>query len=833
MLRSVKLDPSGAPAQNPAPHVKIPKPFLLLVTLVVLLCSRPFASAQDSVKVEPVDASIDVSTLAYDYLVDGNLPQDDPAAKKFKTLQAAYAAAPAGTAEHPTVIGIKPNVYLLPGGARTPSLSITKNYITFLGLTNNRRTVVLADNRGLQQGSDDDGYILDVNATGFTLKNLTVVNYCNNDYEYPGDPSKNLHRRSDVITQGVAFQAAGDKIVLDNVALLGRLDTMFLRASRSYFKNVYLEGTDDFVGGGTASVWENCEIYFPTGRGVMSASGITFINCRFNAAHGLQFYKAEYGGAARPNVLIHCVMPVSTPSDPVAWVRGIAVPHPTPLSLTYQVKDTSGKPAAIYDCNIGTPAFTYSRELSDQEALAFNPWNLLRLAPNGQPDDWDPAGVKAKYDAAGQGNLIYRMALSNGQRAGGARGGAGGGTAGISTSASIRTGGPGTTFTASVFPATAPDSSIKWSTDSNLVSLSQTGSTVTVTGQNQTGEAQWVPIKATAANGFYLNAYVYCEPKYIDPPTFTAPPKINPPAKGLATVTYTLNLGGRTDQSNITWYICDDLKGTNSREIADSRGNQPLTSLLLTSGYIGKYLLVAIQPKHPISDPGAPVTAITANPITAADVPSPNVSPNFRNFPITANDSYVSGLWTVTGTWASVTDDAFVHGYGIRPSTVAYLLYQQDADCGDMQVDVTMYPEKTEGTGFSVPGSPAESGPRNLHSDIYIKFDPRTRNGYALRFWRTNQVAAKCVYQFYKIENGVGAPLDNQQVISGVFKQTTHLTIKVTGTTLSVTANNTVDKETLSLQGTIAPNRFGGAGVFWPGGSANTYSQLDISYPGK
>ena len=96
-----------------------------------------------------------------------------------------------GRRKRPTVIGIKPNVYQLPGGApRTPSMKITKNYITFLGLTNNRRSVVLADNRGLMQGAEDNGYILDVNAIGFTVKNLTIINYCNTDYEYPGDPAK-------------------------------------------------------------------------------------------------------------------------------------------------------------------------------------------------------------------------------------------------------------------------------------------------------------------------------------------------------------------------------------------------------------------------------------------------------------------------------------------------------------------------------------------------------------------------------------------------------------------------------------------------------------------
>src|ERR1017187_9306772 len=150
----------------------------------LLLLGGHFAIAQDTVRgsAEPVVSSINPAKLTYDYLVDGDLPQDDAANKKFKTLQAAYEAASAGTEAKPTVIGLKPNVYQLPGGAAlTPSLHITKNFITFLGLTNNRRAVVLADNRGNQQGADDNGYILDINATGFTLRNLTVLNYCNTD----------------------------------------------------------------------------------------------------------------------------------------------------------------------------------------------------------------------------------------------------------------------------------------------------------------------------------------------------------------------------------------------------------------------------------------------------------------------------------------------------------------------------------------------------------------------------------------------------------------------------------------------------------------------------
>ena len=165
----------------------------LILLLLVVLAHGTSLRAQEFVKngTEPIDASIDPSKLTYDYLVDGTLAQDDAANKRFKTLQAAYAAAPAGTETRPTVIGIKPNVYQIPGSMeRAPSLSIRKNWITLLGLTNNRRAVVLADNRGLEEGASDDGYLLDVNAIGFSAKNLTILNYCNCNYEYPGDPSK-------------------------------------------------------------------------------------------------------------------------------------------------------------------------------------------------------------------------------------------------------------------------------------------------------------------------------------------------------------------------------------------------------------------------------------------------------------------------------------------------------------------------------------------------------------------------------------------------------------------------------------------------------------------
>jgi len=92
------------------------------------------------------------------------------------------------------------------------------------------------------------------------------------------------------------------------------------------------------------------------------------------------------------------------------------------------------------------------------------------------------------------------------------------------------------------------------------------------------------------------------------------------------------------------------------------------------------------------------------------------------------------------------------------------------------------------------------------------------------------------MFQLYQLTNGVGTPLNDTQVLSGVFHPNTELVLTVTGDQLSVEAHNDFNSDTLSLQGTITPNALGGAGVAWygtvPRGNSNVYSRIEISYPG-
>jgi len=92
------------------------------------------------------------------------------------------------------------------------------------------------------------------------------------------------------------------------------------------------------------------------------------------------------------------------------------------------------------------------------------------------------------------------------------------------------------------------------------------------------------------------------------------------------------------------------------------------------------------------------------------------------------------------------------------------------------------------------------------------------------------------MFQLYRQVNGAGSPIGPTQVLTGVFKPNTYMTLSIVGSTFKVTAHNSVDSETLALQETVTTNHHGGAGIYWggsvPPGNSNVVSLFRISYPG-
>jgi pectinesterase len=96
-------------------------------------------------------------------------------------------------------------------------------------------------------------------AAGFQAKNLTF----SNDADETGLSTG---------TQAVALMTQGDKLVFENVRLLGNQDTLYVKSSnvntivRAYFKSCYVEGDVDFIFGRATMVLDGCEIRYRTNR---------------------------------------------------------------------------------------------------------------------------------------------------------------------------------------------------------------------------------------------------------------------------------------------------------------------------------------------------------------------------------------------------------------------------------------------------------------------------------------------------------------------------------------------------------------------------------------
>jgi pectinesterase len=125
---------------------------------------------------------------------------------------------------------------------------------------------------------------------GFQAKNLTISNDTN-EAAVTGS------------LQAVALLTQGDKLVFENVRLLGNQDTLLAKTAavttvaRSYFKGCYIEGDTDFICGRGTMVFDGCEIKYltsrKTGGNVIAPStdarngyGILIINGTFTAEAG-------------------------------------------------------------------------------------------------------------------------------------------------------------------------------------------------------------------------------------------------------------------------------------------------------------------------------------------------------------------------------------------------------------------------------------------------------------------------------------------------------------------------------------------------------------------
>ncbi len=191
----------------------------------------------------------------------------------------------------------KINLYLYPGvykasGTKTDiGLLIKHDNLNIIGLGNESDEVCIIDNRGhminafpLLNEKSSLAHTMMVIGNNIIFKNLSIINYCNRNFKYIYDESLNEDKYSNVITQAYALGGIGKNFKFYNCNILGMLDTLSLRVENTYFKDCYIEGTNDFIGSQGIEIYEN-STFLTYGACPMwsAASEITlFKNCIFN-----------------------------------------------------------------------------------------------------------------------------------------------------------------------------------------------------------------------------------------------------------------------------------------------------------------------------------------------------------------------------------------------------------------------------------------------------------------------------------------------------------------------------------------------------------------------
>jgi pectinesterase len=167
------------------------------------------------------------------------------------SLAAALAAAPPGDRPYRVLVG---------RGRWEEKLVISRPNVILIG-EDRRGSVItssVAAGHPKPGGSGNWGTYgsstLTAEAPGFEARNLTIEN----DFDYMA----NLINRAVEGSQAVALALgnSADRSIIHSVDLIGHQDTFYLRAGRALVRDCFITGNVDFIFGGAAARFEQCEI---------------------------------------------------------------------------------------------------------------------------------------------------------------------------------------------------------------------------------------------------------------------------------------------------------------------------------------------------------------------------------------------------------------------------------------------------------------------------------------------------------------------------------------------------------------------------------------------
>ena len=188
---------------------------------------------------------------------------------RFKTVQEAIMAVPAGSATNPVLIHIQPGTY-----KELVYIQREKRFFHLIG-AGPQKTVLTYDLHANLPGPDGKpigtfrtaSTVID--ADDFTAENIT--------FENSAGP----------VGQALAIRVEGDRVVFRNCRFLGWQDTVLANRGRHYFTNCFIAGHVDFIFGGATAFFEHCHIHCLRDGYIIAAStpdnqpfGFVFSACK-------------------------------------------------------------------------------------------------------------------------------------------------------------------------------------------------------------------------------------------------------------------------------------------------------------------------------------------------------------------------------------------------------------------------------------------------------------------------------------------------------------------------------------------------------------------------
>lgn len=818
-------------------------------TYPVLTHNQDFTTITFGYKGEEETVTLGEKDIYLDaYLTDAEI---EGKANVFNDFKKAISACVSGTEQAPMNLYIAPGVYWIhdPASASTTeAYGMTWNiaHLHMRGLTPDARNVVIAGNYGHDEGFAGGNWTMfNASGDGLQIRDMTIGDFCNVDLDFPLDPTKEVAKRTTNITQGQIANYNGDKLYCDNVRFISRLNMMpFISSKRALYVNCHMESTDDSLNGSSKAVYLNCDLHFYASKPWGGSSGVTLLNSDLYINHinyGETVTQYLSKGAGRFNVIdcrYHSDYPESTKvnlgfSDILSNTFRSYYSNVTLNGEPADLSDGGKNPRAAVDIT-GTDFLKAYKLTKADGSVVYNTYNLLRGS-----DEWDPLGVKADVEAAQASDVATGLSVT-------------------STKNSIETGAEDGDEATLSFNVSGPQRTTDYKTgvtatfsipkeDEDVVTLTPAndGLTCLVKAKNETEEARTVVVDVKTNTGLAAAISINVKPSVLPAPEFQGEKSIVQNNDGTAQVNYALDLGQRADMSRVSWYLADSASDESPILIAESRHDTPLKKITLNKGYIGKYLIAKIEPKHIRSSYGEAATVISSTPITAEGIQDQaSYKVDIEHFATAAQSKVAPGLWTLDGykpldtepnyipldatekneqfkatnftpnanswNWAKGNRNGFLDYEGIyTTSRGGRLRYTPVGDSfGDMDVKLELAPGKTAGQGF---------GSANQYLDVMIKYDTTNLTGYGIRIFRkTGDSTCVCLVKYVEGKS----KLLNTPVETSCFLTKCSIHLWTEGGLLKGTVNSSQEQSktaqekgyaaSVSLQAEIDANTYGG-----------------------